>query len=62
VELHDSYSSLNIIHAIKSRRMRWVRYILRMGKKRKAYSVLVGKPETKKHVKVFGTDWRIMLK
>jgi hypothetical protein len=33
-----------------------------MGKKRKAYSVLVEKPETKSHVKVFSTDRRIMLK
>jgi len=27
-----------------------------MGKKRKAYSVLVGKPETKNHVEVFSTS------
>jgi hypothetical protein len=33
-----------------------------MGKKGKLYSVLVGKPEAKSHVKIFSTDQRIMLK
>jgi hypothetical protein len=30
---------------IKSRRMRWIGHIARMGKKRKAYRVLVSKPD-----------------
>jgi hypothetical protein len=30
---------------IKSRRMRWAGHVARMGKKRNAYRVLVGKPE-----------------
>jgi hypothetical protein len=29
-ELHDSYSSPNIIRMIKSRRMRWAGYVARM--------------------------------
>jgi hypothetical protein len=30
---------------IKSRRMRWTGYVSRMGEKRNAYRILVGKPE-----------------
>jgi hypothetical protein len=30
---------------IKSRRMRWAGHIARMGEKRNAYRILVGKPE-----------------
>jgi hypothetical protein len=30
---------------LKSRRMRWAGHIARMGPKRNAYSILVGKPE-----------------
>jgi hypothetical protein len=32
----------------KSRRMKWARHIARMGKKRNAYKILVGKPEGKR--------------
>jgi hypothetical protein len=47
-ELHDLYSSPNIIRIIKSRRMRWVGHVVRMGEKRNAYRLLVGKPEGKR--------------
>jgi hypothetical protein len=30
---------------IKSRRMRWVGYVARIGEKRGAYRILVGRPE-----------------
>jgi hypothetical protein len=33
-ELHISYASSNIIQMIKSRRMRWMGYVARMGKLR----------------------------
>jgi hypothetical protein len=33
---------------MKSRRMRWARHVPRMGEKRNAYRILVGKPEGKK--------------
>jgi glutathionyl-hydroquinone reductase len=36
-ELHDFYSSPSIIRMIKSRRMRWVGHVVRMGVKRNAY-------------------------
>jgi hypothetical protein len=43
-ELRDLYSSLSIIRIIKSRRMRWAGHVARMGEKRNAYMLLVGKP------------------
>jgi hypothetical protein len=33
---------------IKSRRMRWAGHVARIGKKRNAYRILVGKPEGKR--------------
>jgi hypothetical protein len=47
-ELHNLYSSPDIIRQIKSRRMRWAGYVACMGKERKLYKVLVGKPEGKR--------------
>jgi hypothetical protein len=44
-ELRDLYSSPSIIRIIKSRRMRWAGHVARMGEKRNAYRLLVGKPE-----------------
>jgi hypothetical protein len=44
-ELHDLYSSPSIIRIIKARRMRWMGHVARMGKKKNAYRLLVGKPE-----------------
>jgi hypothetical protein len=42
-ELRDLYSSPSIITIIKSR-MRWTGHVARMGEKRNAYRLLVGKP------------------
>jgi hypothetical protein len=47
-ELRDLYSSLSIISITKSRRMRWAGHVARMGEKRNAYRLLVGKPEGKR--------------
>ena len=44
-ELNDLYSSPNILRVIKSRRMRWVGHVARMGEESGVYRVLVGKPE-----------------
>jgi hypothetical protein len=38
----------NIIRIITSRRMRWAGHIARIGEKRNAYRLLVGKPEGKR--------------
>ena len=43
-ELNDLYSSPNIVHMIKSRRMRWAGHVMHMGKRRGIYRILVGKP------------------
>jgi hypothetical protein len=47
-ELHDLYSSPNIVRVIKSRRMMWAGHVARMGKGRGAYRVLVERPEGKR--------------
>ena len=48
-ELNDLYSSLNIIWVIKSRKMRWVGHVARIGERRGAYGIFVWrKPEGKR--------------
>jgi hypothetical protein len=49
-ELHILYSSPNIITSrmIKSRRMRWVGHVARMGETRNAYRIILGKSEGKR--------------
>jgi hypothetical protein len=44
-ELHNLYSSLDIIRQIKSRRMRWAGHVAHMGEGRNVCRVLVGKPK-----------------
>jgi hypothetical protein len=44
-ELHNFYSSTGIIRMIKSRKMRWAGHVTRIGEKRIACIILVGKPE-----------------
>ena len=41
-ELNDLYYSPNIVWVIKSRRMRWVGHVARMGEERVVYRDLVG--------------------
>jgi hypothetical protein len=47
-ELNDLYSLPNIVRVVKSRRMRWVGHVARMGEERGVHGVLVGKPEGKR--------------
>jgi hypothetical protein len=46
-ELHNLYSSPSIIRMAKLR-MRWAGHVARVGEKRKAYRILVGKQEDKR--------------
>jgi hypothetical protein len=47
-ELHDLCSSPSVIRIMKWRRMRLAGHVARMGEKRNAYRLLVGKPEGKR--------------
>jgi hypothetical protein len=47
-EHHNLYSSPDIIRQVKSRRMRWVGHVARLGEERKVYKVLEGKPKGKR--------------
>jgi hypothetical protein len=47
-QLYALYSSSNIIRVINSRRMGWVGYVTRMGDRKGAYRVLMGKPDGKR--------------
>jgi hypothetical protein len=49
-QLNDLYSSPNIIRVIKSRIMRWAGHVARMGEKRRAYRILVGRPEGRRPI------------
>jgi hypothetical protein len=48
-ELHNLYSSPSIIRMIRSRRMKWAGHVARMGERRNAYRIMVGKPEGRDH-------------
>jgi hypothetical protein len=47
-ELHSLYSSPNTVRVIKSRRMRWLGHVARIGEGRGVYRVLVGRLEDKR--------------
>jgi hypothetical protein len=47
-EVNDLYSSLTTVRVIKSRIMKWVGIVARMGEERGVYRVLVGKSEEKR--------------
>jgi hypothetical protein len=47
-ELRNLYASPCIIRMIKLRRMMWTGHVARVGEKRNAYRILVGKPEGKR--------------
>jgi hypothetical protein len=55
------YSSPNINRINNSRRMRWAEHAARMGAKRNACRILVGKPEGKKPLRDLDIGCRIIL-
>jgi hypothetical protein len=57
VEIHNLYSSPDIIRQIKSRRMRWAGHVARMGEDRKMYKVLVGNSEGKRSLRRLRRRW-----
>jgi hypothetical protein len=56
-DLHNLYSSPDIIRQIKSRRMKWTGHVARMGEGRNVYRVLVGKPEGKRPFERSSRRW-----
>jgi len=60
-ELNDLYPSLNIVRLIKSRRMRWVGHVARMGEERGVYRVLGGNRREGDHWGDLGLDGWIIL-
>jgi hypothetical protein len=57
-EIHNLYSSPDIIRKIKSRRMRWAGHVARMGVGRNVYRVLVGRPEGKRPLERPRRRWK----
>jgi hypothetical protein len=61
-ELHNLYSSPNIVRVIKSRRMRCAGHVACMGEGRGVYGVLVGSPKGRDHWEDLGVGGRITLR
>jgi hypothetical protein len=61
-QLHNLYSSPNIVRVIKSRRMKWVGHVACMGEWRGVYRVLVGRPEGKRPLGDLSIGGRIILR
>jgi len=56
-ELHNLYILPNIIRVIKSRRIKWVGHVARMGKMINAYNILVRRLEGKRQLGRPGRRW-----
>ena len=54
--------SLPNIWMIKSRRIRWVGDVVRMGNRRSIYGLLVGRPDGKRPLRRHRCRWSIILK
>jgi len=61
-ELYDLYSSPNIVRVIKSRRMRWVGHVVRMGRGEAYTGFWWGNLRERHHLGDPGVDERIILR
>jgi hypothetical protein len=61
-ELHNLYSSPDIIRQIRSRRMRWAGNVANTREGRNMYRVLMGKPERKRPLERPRRRWEVGLK
>jgi hypothetical protein len=55
-ELHNLYSSPDIIRQVKSRRMRWAGHVACMGEERKVYRFWCGTSKERDHLEDRGVD------
>jgi hypothetical protein len=60
-ELHNLYSSSNIVRVIKFRRMRWVGHVARMGRGEVFTGFWLGGPKARDRWENLGVDGRIIL-
>jgi hypothetical protein len=60
-EIHNLYSSSNIVRVVKSRRMRWAGHVARMREGRDVYRILVGRPEWKRQLGRYRRRWEYNL-
>jgi hypothetical protein len=61
-ELHNLYSSPNIVRVIKLRRMRWAGHVARIGEEKGVYRILVGRPERKRPLERPRRGWEDNIK
>jgi hypothetical protein len=61
-ELHNLYSSPNIITVIKSRRIRWAGHVARIGEGRCVYRVWLAGPKVRDHWEDLGIGGWITLR
>jgi hypothetical protein len=57
-ELHKLHASWNFVRVMKSKRIRWKGHVARMGKRRNAYKIFVGKPEGKGQLRGPRNRWK----
>jgi hypothetical protein len=60
-ELHDLYSSPNVVRVIKSRRMKWEGHVVRMRRGEVFTGFWLGGPKVGDHWKDLGVGGRITL-
>jgi hypothetical protein len=60
--LDDLYPSHNIVWMIKSRRMKWVMHVVRMGERRGVCRFLEGKPKGKRQLGRPRRKWDLNIK
>jgi hypothetical protein len=61
-ELHDLYSSPNIVRVIKSRRMRWAGHVARTGRREVYTGFWWGNLRERDHLEDPGINGRIILR
>jgi hypothetical protein len=61
-ELHNFYSSPNIIRVSKESKIRWMGHVERMGQMRNAYNILVGNREERRPLGRCSLGGKLILK